>query len=249
MANIPALSVQLYSVRNQLAQDLPGTLATLAGIGLTQVEPYDLVSDPTGLRKALDDNGLTAPSAHSRLASGNDLDQVFTAAAAVGVKTVIDPMIDPARWQTLDGVKGVADELAKAAEKAAGYGLRIGYHNHAFEWESALDGTPALEVFAGLADPSIVLELDTYWAAVGGQDVPAALGRLGSRVRFLHLKDGPINKNNIEQLPLGDGAMPVAEIVSAATDLEIPVLEFDDYAGDIFEGLRRGFAFAAGLAR
>ena len=78
--------------------------------------------------------------------------------------------------------------------------------------------------------------------------MPAALGRLGDRVRFLHLKDGPINKNNVEQLPLGDGVMPVAEIVSAAGSLEVPVLEFDDYAGDIFTGVRRSFDFAAGLS-
>ena len=248
MGTLPALSVQLYSVRNQLAEDLPGTLARLAGIGLTQVEPFDLLSDPAGLADALRAHGLTAPSAHTRLTTGTDLDQVFTAAATVGVGTVIDPMIDPERWTTSDGIRGVADDLAAAASKAAGYGLRIGYHNHAFEWENVIDGTPALEVFAGLLEPSVVLEVDTYWAAVGGQDVPAALRRLGDRVRFLHLKDGPINKNNAEQLPLGDGAMPVADIVAAAAYLEYPVLEFDDYAGDIFDGVARSFAFASGLS-
>ncbi len=249
MGALPALSVQLYSVRGALADDLRGTLAKLAAIGLTQVEPFNLVADPKGLREALDENGLTAPSAHSRLADGiADQDKIFEAAVTVGVHTVIDPMIDPARWTTLEGVQGVADDLAAAAEKASGYGLRIGYHNHAFEWENVIDGVPALEVFARVADPSIVLEVDTYWAAVGGQDVPAALGRLGDRVRFLHLKDGPINKNNVEQLPLGDGVMPVAEIVSAAGSLEVPVLEFDDYAGDIFTGVRRSFDFAAGLS-
>ncbi len=248
MGTLPALSVQLYSVRTALAEDFRGTLAKLAEIGLTQVEPFNLVDDPAGLRDALRENGLTAPSAHSRLADGiADQDKIFEAAATAGVQTVIDPMIDPTRWTSLSGIHGVADDLAAAAQKAAGYGLRIGYHNHAFEWESVIDGTPALEVFAGLLDPSIVLEVDTYWAAVGGQDVPAALARLGDRVRFLHLKDGPINKNNVEQLPLGDGAMPVAQIVAAATYLEFPVLEFDDYAGHIFEGVRRSFNFASGL--
>jgi sugar phosphate isomerase/epimerase len=249
MGALPALSVQLYSVRGALAEDLPGTLAKLAAIGLTQVEPFNLVSDPNGLRDVLNANGLTAPSAHTRLTDGsNDLDKVFEAAVTAGVRTVIDPMIDPSRWTSQSGIQGVADDLAAAAEKAAGYGLRIGYHNHAFEWENVIDGVPALEVFARVADPSIVLEVDTYWAAVGGQDVPAALGRLGDRVRFLHLKDGPINKNNVEQLPLGDGVMPVAEIVAAAGSLEVPVLEFDDYAGDIFAGIKRSFDFAGGLS-
>jgi len=248
MATLPALSVQLYSVRNQLAADLRGTLATLAGIGLTQVEPYDLLTNPEELRDALQANGLTAPSAHARLASeGVDLDAIFDAALLVGVQTVVDPMTDPARWTTREGVQRVADDLSRAAEKAAEHGLRVGYHNHWFEWESSIDSRPAFEVFAQLLDPSVVLELDTYWAAVGGQDVPAAITRLGDRVRLLHLKDGPLSRNNVEQLPLGEGAMPVAEIVAAAKFLELPVLEFDDYAGDVFEGLRRGFAFAKGL--
>lgn len=248
MGSLPALSVQLYSVRTPLSADLPGTLARLATIGLSRVEPYDLLSDPAGLREALDRNGLTAPSAHCRLLTVDaDLDRIFDAALTVGVTTVIDPMVDPSRWTTRTGVRGVADDLSRVAERAAGHGLRIGYHNHAFEWENRIDGAPALEVFAGLLDPSIVLELDTYWAAVGGQDVPAALGRLGDRVRLLHLKDGPVNKINVQQLPLGEGAMPVAAIVAAASSLEVPVLEFDDYAGDIFDGVRRSFEFASGL--
>jgi sugar phosphate isomerase/epimerase len=248
MGTLPTLSVQMYSVRRHLAEDLRGTLARLAEIGLTQVEPYDLLTDPVGLRNALSDNGLTAPSAHARLASeGADLDAIFDAAVAVGVQIIVDPMTDPARWTSRDGVQGVADDLARAAEKAADRGLRVGYHNHWFEWENSIESRPALEVFAELLDPAIVLELDTYWAAVGGQDVPAAVSRLGDRVTLLHLKDGPISRNNVDQLPLGEGAMPVAEVVKAAKSLEIPVLEFDDYSGDIFEGLRRGFAFAKGL--
>ena len=247
MAPLPTLSIQLYSVRRQLAEDFEGTLARLAELGLTQVEPYDLLSDPTGLRDALSRNGLTAPSAHTRLTTGVSLDEVLDAAQTVGVGTVIDPMIDPERWNSHDGVQGVADELAAAAAEAGRRGLRIGYHNHAFEWESTVDGKPALEAFGELLDPAVVLELDTYWAAVGGQDVPAAIHRLGDRVRFLHLKDGPISKNNLEQLPLGEGVMPVDRIVDAATALEVPVLEFDDYDGDIFDGIRRSVAFAHGL--
>lgn len=215
---------------------------------MTRVEPFDLLTDPARLRAALDANGLAAPSAHAKLASpGIDVDAVFRAAATVGVTTVIDPMTDPARWTTRRGIQRVADDLSRAAETAAGYGLRVGYHNHAFELETIVDGRSALEVLAEVLDAAVVLEVDTYWAAVGGQDVPALLGRLGDRVRLLHLKNGPITKNNREQLPLGAGGMPVADILAAATALELPVLEFDDYAGDVFEGIATGFAFAGSL--
>ena len=150
MVALPALSVQLYSVRNQLADDLPGTLARLAEIGLSNVEPFDLLGDPDALRAAVDANGLSAPSAHARVAEpGVDLGPIFRAAQTVGVRTVIAPMTDPSRWASREGVQTVADDLNRAAELADGYGLRVGYHNHAFELENTVDGRPALELLGG----------------------------------------------------------------------------------------------------
>ena len=93
-----------------------------------------------------------------------------------------------------------------------------------------------------------MIELDTYWAAVGGQDVPALLGRLGERVRLLHLKDGPVTTDHAAQLPLGEGAMPVPAILAAAPAAELGVLEFDAYAGDLFDGIAGGLAYARSLA-
>jgi len=241
------LSVQLYSIRDALAADLPGALARLAALGVTQVEPYDIVSDPDGLRDALAANGLSAPSVHARVGAGVELDPVFEAAAALGTQTVVHPYSAPEQWSSESGVDAVADELVRAADAAEAYGLRVGYHNHDWELASRLDGRAALERLAERLPPAVVLELDTYWAAVGGEDVVALLGRLGERVRLVHLKDGPINKDDAAQLPLGAGAMPVAEIVTAATAADLAVLEFDDYAGDLFEGLAASLAFANGL--
>jgi sugar phosphate isomerase/epimerase len=241
------LSVQLYSIRDALAADLPGALARLASLGVTQVEPFDIVSDPDGLRDALAATGLSAPSAHARVGAGVELDRVFEAAAALGTQTVVHPYSAPEQWSSESGVDAVADELVRAAEAAEAYGLRVGYHNHHWELSNRLDGRPALERLAERLPSAVVLELDTYWAAVGGEDVVALLGRLGERVRLVHLKDGPINEDNAAQLPLGAGAMPVAAIVAAATAAELAVLEFDDYGGDLFEGLAASLAFAHGL--
>jgi sugar phosphate isomerase/epimerase len=226
------LSVQLYSVRDAAAADLEGSLERLAAIGLTNVEPYDL-SDPRRLRAALDAAGLDAPSAHSRL--DEDADAVLEAAATVGVRTVIHPMCEAERWED----EAFAETIAAAVTRAEGYGIQVGYHNH--WWESG----DSLERFAERS--GAILELDAYWAAVGGEDVPALLARLGERVRLLHLKDGPLNRENEQQLPLGQGALPVREIVAAATAAELGVLEFDAYAGDLFEGIAAGFEYARGL--
>jgi sugar phosphate isomerase/epimerase len=58
-----------------------------------------------------------------------------------------------------------------------------------------IDGRTALEYFANLLDPAVVLEVDTYWVAVGGQGPVDILTELGDRVKFIHIKDGPLSQN------------------------------------------------------
>jgi sugar phosphate isomerase/epimerase len=165
------------------------------------------------------------------------------------VGTVFDPRIDPQRFETVDGVAAVADGLNAAAAVAAKHGVRLGYHNHAEELLSVLDGTPALEVLAGHLDDAVVLEVDTYWAAVGGQDPVALLKRLGDRVTAVHVKDGPATPDPIDQVPVGQGTLPVRDILAAAPQA-LRVIELDDTRGDRFQAVADSVAWlrAEGLA-
>ncbi|HEY6684853.1 MAG TPA: sugar phosphate isomerase/epimerase, partial [Propionibacteriaceae bacterium] len=65
------LSVQLYTLRKALEQDFDGTLQKLAGFGFTQVEPFQLPAFADQLRTGLRESGLTAPTTHVGLLSGN----------------------------------------------------------------------------------------------------------------------------------------------------------------------------------
>jgi sugar phosphate isomerase/epimerase len=235
-------SLQLYTLRNAIQEDLPGTIRKVAEIGFTQVEPYNFVATAQELGEALRDNGLTAPSGHAPLLS-QDQDQIFTAARELGITTVIDPFIPADRWQSAEDVQATAAQLNAAAKKGAEYGIRVGYHNHQWELESRIEGRTALEYFADLLDPELVLEVDTYWVAVGGQDPVDILGKLGTRVKFIHIKDGPLTTDTKAQLPAGQGKVAVLDVIAAATSLEVGVVEFDDYDGDIFEGINESLSF------
>ena len=131
----------------------------------------------------------------------------------------------------------------------SGFGLALGYHNHAFEFDSLVDGRAAYELFAESLPESVSLELDTYWAAVGGADPVALLKRLGRRVIALHVKDGPVSRDNLDQVAVGSGVMPIREIVAAAP-AALRVIELDDSRGDRFEAVADSVAFlkAEGLA-
>ena len=235
-------SLQLYTLRNAISEDLPGTIKKVADIGFTQVEPYNFVATAKELGAALKENGLTAPSGHAPLMS-QDQDEIFTAAKELGISTVIDPFLPAEHWQTAEDIQATAAKLNAAAKKGAEYGIRVGYHNHAWELESIIDGRTALEYFESLLDPELVLEVDTYWVAVGGQDPVDILAKLGDRVKFIHIKDGPLTTDNKAQQPAGQGKVPVMDVIAAAKSLEVGVVEFDDYAGDIFEGIAESLAF------
>jgi sugar phosphate isomerase/epimerase len=174
-----------------------------------------------------------------------DLDAVFDAAGELGIGTLIEPWVEPARWQTEAGVRAIADELNGVAARAADRGLRVGYHNHHFELESKIDGRHALEAFADMLDPAVGLEVDTYWAVAGGADVPALLRRLGDRVIALHVKDGDGSLDPTRQVAVGAGTLPIRQIVAAAP-LALHVVELDDTAGDMFDALRDSRAFLLG---
>ncbi|WP_419998711.1 sugar phosphate isomerase/epimerase family protein [Streptomyces boninensis] len=242
---VPPLAVQLYTVREQLAADRKGTLQALASYGYQAVECFDALTDPEALRADLDAAGLAVSSTHGPAlgdGTGRGPDELFPAARTLGTDTVVVPFQAPERFADADGVAAVARELNEAAAKAADHGLRVGYHNHAFELEQSVGGRPALEVLADQLDEAVFLEVDTYWAAVGGQEVPALLGRLGERVTHLHVKDGPI-KHDEPMTAVGAGRMPVLDILAAAPSARWHIVELDHCATDMLTAVEDSFAW------
>jgi sugar phosphate isomerase/epimerase len=238
----PAL--QLYTLREEVATSRKGALRRVADFGYGAVEPYDVLTDPEQLRAELDEAGLAACSVHAKIL-GEDGDAMLRGTRVVGAGTVIVPSVDPERFADADAVATLAAELNQAAAKAADQGLRLGYHNHDFELSSIVGGRPALEVLADALDPAVILEVDTYWAAVGGQDVPALLGRLGDRVRYLHVKDGPVVSRDDMMVAVGSGRMPVADILAACPSAEWHVVELDRCATDMLTAVGDSLAWLA----
>lgn len=241
------LSVQLYTVRDALSADLPGTLQRIADIGYTKVEAFGFVDNADELAAALRDAGLAAPSGHARLldAGEQDLERIFHASTTLGFGTLIDPHIDESRWTTREDVEAIARELSALAPRAADHGLVLGYHNHAFEFSNRIDGVSAYEVFADALSDDVVLELDTYWVQVGGDDPVAVIGKYGDKVQFLHVKDGDGSHDDKQQVAVGNGVMPIRDIIAAAPDA-LHVVELDDHEGDVFQAVADSYTFLEG---
>lgn len=257
-------SLQLYSVREHLA-DLDALFARIANLGFTHVEPFSIFDHTIEVIPALRRHGLTAPTGHApflsdeiayegRLVPLPPLAVTMQAARAFELEVLIDPMVPAVRWRTAEDIERTADRLNAAAEQAADSGMRVGYHNHSFEFHHEFDGQSGYEYFVSHLDPRVVLEVDVFWAAVAGQDVPALLRRLGDRVVALHLKNGQIDidpfkpeaavrSEALEQSPLGNGVIDIAEVLEAAPRDRLDVVEFDHVAGDVFSAIERSLQY------
>ena len=236
------LSVQLYTLRDQLTSDRDATLAALATMGFDAVEPFG-IERFDWLPGALAAHGLKAGSAHADLIGATDA--VLAAAKALGVRSVFQPYWPPEKWQDAAGIRELADALNGLVDRAAEAGVSIGYHNHDFEFTAPeVDGVAAYDFFTSLLDPRIVLEVDTYWASVGGRDVPALLASLGDRVTHLHIKDGPLepSRSGAANVVLGTGSMDLAPILDGSPE-RTWVVEFDYAVVDPIDEVRQSVEY------
>lgn len=226
------LSLQLYTIREQLAADPDATLAAVAATGLTEVEPFGITAFRDWLPAALAKHGLKVVSTHTDVLG--DFEGSIAAAKELGATFVIQPFYDPEKWKTREGVEELAAKLNEAAKKAAAEGITVGYHNHHFEFVNEIDDAPAYEYFVNLLDDDVKLEIDTYWVAMGGYDPVGVVDELGDLVTHLHIKDGPVDLDNdhAPNVVLGEGSVDLPTLLDANPD-KTWVVEFDSTAGDI----------------
>jgi sugar phosphate isomerase/epimerase len=248
MTSDGTLAVQLYSVRDDLGPALATTLHRLAGMGFTHAEPYDILGYTEELRAALDSSGLLAETAHAKVTE-LDFDALIAAAERLGVTTLIVPWVEPESIADRAGVELLAQQINAASRRARSHGIRVGYHNHDFEFSQQVEGRSAYELLVELLDEEVILEVDTYWASVGGADVFELLPRLRNRVRFLHVKNEPPDAGDPPLLGV-DIEGRLDEVIAISADfVERPVVEVVVDEGDVFPVLERNAAYFLGLVR
>ena len=224
------IALQLYTLRRLAAVDLPGTLRAVAAAGYRAVELAGLPeTGPGELARLLDEAGLRVVAAHEGIEGlRNDAGAVADRLAAVGCPRVIVPWMPDADRRTADDVRRFAAELGGFAGTFAERGIRVGYHNHSFEF-APLDGTTVWEVLLADLPPEVDIELDVYWAAVGGRDAAAEIRATADRVRLLHMKDRAAGMEP-HDAPAGEGILPFPEIIDAgrAAGVEWYIVEQDE---------------------
>lgn len=188
------VGVQLYTVRALAAEDMAATLEAVRAAGYDEVEFAGWFGHaPATLRRWLDESGLAAPAAHvgAEDLSGAGLDASVEAATVLGMGWLVLPWI-PDSQRSPDGYRAAADALNAAGEAVQSAGLRVGYHNHAFEFDPlpADGGRTGFDVLLERLDPAFVdVEIDFHWSTVGGVDPAALFAAHPGRFALCHLKD------------------------------------------------------------
>jgi sugar phosphate isomerase/epimerase len=207
------VGLQLYTVRDLMKADVPGTLAKVAGIGYKEVEFAGYFGNtPAQIRDLLRRNGLSSPSTHlpfESLESGwqKQLDD----AKAAGHHWVTIAYIAEEKRKTLDDWKRHAALFNRAAEQAKSAGLRFAYHNHDFEIRP-VGGTRPLDLLLTSTDPKLVdFEMDLYWVVFGGGSPLDFFKRYPKRFPLVHVKDSAGPPDN-KMVDVGQGKIDFRQI-------------------------------------
>ena len=226
------IALQLYTLRRLSAVDLAGTLRAVADAGYRAVELAGLPDiDTAELKGMLDAHGLRVVASHEGIERlRDDAGAVAGRMAELGCPRVIVPWMPEADRATAADVGRFAVELGNHALWLARDGIALGYHNHDFEFKP-LDGTTVWEALLAGLPPEVELELDVYWAAVGGRDPVTDIGAIADRVRLLHMKDRAVGSPP-HDAPVGEGSLPFPAIIEAAraAGVEWYIVEQDEPA-------------------
>jgi sugar phosphate isomerase/epimerase len=237
---VTRIGLALYTVRDDTARDLEGTLHAVAEIGYEGVELHRLDGhDPVQVRAWLDEAGLSVSSRHASLdAIETDLPGLAAEARAIGWRRVVLAWLDPS---TLEDPSWPS-RLRRAAEAAIAHGLELGYHNHDAEVRTGfLERLPS-QLFA---------EVDLGWEWWAGADPVEVLDRLHGRVPLVHVKDfRDRGREPGSFAPVGDGVIDYARVAPAAiaAGADWLLVEQDHCQGPALEAAARSFAALTRMA-
>lgn len=241
--------IQLYTVRDAMANDVEGTLQAIAGIGYRAVEFAGYHGHPPPeIRAMLRRFDLAAPSTHvDPMAARSDPAAAAGVAAEVGHDYAVIAWLPPDTRSTADDYRAWADACNRLGEACRAAGLRAAYHNHDFEFE-ALSGSVPFDILMKRTDPELVdFELDFYWVRKAGLAIDDVLGRAPERFALAHIKDFA---SDGEMVDVGRGTIDFRAILAgpAAAGIRHCFVEHDQPADPFRSAAYSHFALREVLA-
>lgn len=221
---ISAVGIQLYTLREQLPNNVKGVIPKVAQAGYQDVETYGFSKEngfwglePKAFKELLDANGLVTSSGHYEfgqyIATGNEdiVKTIVEAGNIIGQQYITVPYLGEELRNSADDYKMIAQRVNRAAELCNEANLKLAYHNHDFEFNKFGD-TTGYDILLNETDPALVgFEADLFWFARAGQDPIAYFKEYPGRFVMWHVKDRDKNSPTIST-EIGNGSIDYKEI-------------------------------------
>jgi len=226
------VGLQLYTIRDAMATDVPGSLKMVSDLGYKYLELASYANgkfygyEPNEFKKIVSDLGMEILSSHTQVeALGITLDNAKKMAedhAKIGVKYCIQPWVVEEARKTLDSYKKMTADWNKVGGIMKQNGIQFGYHNHNFEFDTLEGKIPYYDVYMVELDKELVtMELDIFWATKAGQNPVEMFKKYPGRFQLFHMKDmftkeAPFFKPSTNDFaPVGAGLIDFKEILAA----------------------------------
>ncbi len=194
------VGLQLYSIRDAMTADVPGTLKKISDMGYKNLELANYADgkfygyEPAEFKKMVNDLGMDIVSSHTSVeAAGISMESAKKLAddhALLGVKYCVQPWVEEAD-RNIESYKKMIADWNQVGAVMKEVGIQFGYHNHNFEFKPTEDGLiPYYDIFMKEMDPVLItMELDMYWATKAGQDPVEMFNKYPGRFQLFHFKD------------------------------------------------------------
>lgn len=216
------IGLQVYSLREALAQDFYGTLEKVARMGYEGVELFGNLPPVSELKGRLDGMGLKVAGRHAvldQLAGG--LEPFLEEVQGLGAQYLV------CAWSKANPTwEKNGDQLADLAERTESAGLKLLYHNHDHEIKEQFGGQAALDYLLSRSD-SLGAELDIAWTRAGGADPVDYLKRYAGRIPLVHIKDVRKGAEGWETVELGQGEVDLKAALSNSGGAQWLLVEQD----------------------
>ncbi len=226
-------AIQLYSIRDLMAQDVFSTLKETAKAGYTGVEFAGFFGiEAKEIRRALDEYGLVTAGTHTGITelADDQIEATIEYNLTIGNKNIIVPGLPAEMTADADAYRRTAELFNKIGERLAEDKLRLYFHNHNKEFEKTGDTYHIDILFANTEPRFLGMELDTYWAAYAGVNPIDVMNKYQERCDLLHLKD-MMDRPDKRCTELGNGIMDLKQIIALGKKYNVQwyVMEQEDF--------------------
>jgi sugar phosphate isomerase/epimerase len=227
------LALQLYTIRDAMKNDVPGSLKKVSDTGFKYLELAGYADgkfygyEPVAFKKLVNDLGMEILSSHTQVeAKGITLDNAKKMAedhAKLGVKYCLQPWIVEEERNSISNYQKMCADWNKVGGIMKQNGIQFGYHNHNFEFATVEGKIPYFDVFMVELDKDLVtMELDLFWTTKAGQNPVDLFKKYPGRFQLFHMKDmytkeAPFfTTNGVKDFaPVGEGVINFKEILAS----------------------------------